>query len=128
MTDSSTPAPNPYPDAPVVPAGGGAGRAAFILAIVLVVFGVVLQVVAILAPHIAYNFALNSSGIGAIFTVTTIVSALISVVVVVLGAIGVQPSQPRGRLAAAAALAIGASHLLAALVSFIAPAVLYAVL
>jgi hypothetical protein len=127
MTDSSVPAPNPYPVAPAAPAGGGAGRAALILAIVLVAFGVIVQVASYLAPQIAYDYQMDSSGIAALFAVTSIVGGLVSVVVVILGAVGIQPSQPRGRLAAAAGLAIGASHLLAAIVGLLAPLVLYAV-
>jgi hypothetical protein len=128
MTDTSVPAPNPYPVAPAAPAGGGAGRAALILAIVLVVFGVITQVISYLAPQIAYDYQMDSTGIAAIFAATTIASGLLSLVVVILGAVGIQPSQPRGRLAGAAGLAIGASHLLAAIVGLLAPLVLDAVL
>jgi len=126
MTDTSLPAPNPYPAAPVASTGGGAGRAAFILAIVLVAFGVLVQVLSYFAPRFAYDLAMGASGIGMIFSATTIISGLISVVVVILGIIGIQPSQPRGRLQAAAGLAIGASHLLGAVVALLAPLVLYA--
>ena len=127
MTDTSVPAPNPYPAAPAAPSGGGAGRASLILAIVLVAFGVIVQVISYLAPQIAYDYQMDSSGIAALFAVTSIVGGLVSIVVVILGAIGIQPTQPRGRLAAAAGLAIGASHLLAAIVGLLAPLVLYAV-
>ena len=128
MTDSSVPAPNPYPVAPAAPAGGGVGRAALILAIVLVVLGLVIQVIAQLAPQIAYDYQLDSSALGVFFGATNVVTGLVAVVVVILGAVGVQPRQPRGRLAAAAALGIGASHLVSLVIGLVTPLVLYAVL
>ena len=128
MTDTSVPAPNPSPAAPAAPAGGGAGRAALILAIVLVVLGLVLQVIAQLVPRIAYDFDLGSDAIGVFFTVTNVVTGLIAVVVVILGAVGVQPRQPHGRLAAAAGLAVGAAHLVSVAVALVTPLLLYTVL
>jgi len=128
MSETPASTAHPSPVAPADAAGGGAGRASLILAIVLVAFGVVVQIVAQLAPQIAYDFQLAASGLAAIFAVTTIVSGAVAIVVIILGAIGIQPRQPRGRLAAAAGLAIGASHLLAAVVALVAPLVLYAVL
>jgi hypothetical protein len=128
MTDTSVPAPNPYPAAAAAPAGGGAGRAALILAIVLVVLGLVIQVIAQLVPRIAYDFDLGSAAIGGFFTVTNLVTGVIALIVVILGAVGVQPRQPRGRLAAAAGLGIGAAHLVSVAVALVAPLALYAVL
>lgn len=128
MTDTSVPAPDPYPAAPQAPAGGGPGRASLTLAIALVVIGLIIQVVSQLAPQIAYDLHLGSSEIGVFFGITNAVTGVIAVVVVILGAIGVQPHRPRGRLAAAAGLGIGAAHLVSVLIALVVPLVLYAVL
>lgn len=128
MSDTSAQAPNPYPAAPVASPGGGAGRAALILAIVLVAIGIVVQIVSVLAPQIAYNLQLGSSSLGLFFGAVNIVTGAIAAVTIVLGAIGIQPSQPRNRLAAAAGLAIGAAHLVSTIVGVVTPLVLFAVL
>jgi hypothetical protein len=128
MSDTSAPPPNPYPVAPAVPPTGGAGRVALILAIVLVALGIVVRIVSVLAPQIADDLQLWSAAIGLFFNAANGLMAVIAVVVVILGAVGIQPSQPRHRLAAAAGLGIGAAHLVSTLVGFVTPLVALAVL
>jgi hypothetical protein len=128
MTENSSSTPNPYPVAAAAPAGGGAGGVSFVLAIVLVALGLVLQIVAQLAPQVIYDLQLGASAIGGFFAVANVVTGLLAVVVVILGAIGIQPRQPQGRLAAAAGLGIGAAHLASVLVALVSPFVLDAVL
>jgi hypothetical protein len=121
MTQSPTPDDRPQPYAPIAPAtGGGAGTAALVIGLVLVLLGLVQQLV-------SATMGLWLSGIdgyaqvGLIFGAFTIVGGTIAIAGVVCGLVGIQPAHARGRLAAAAGLAISAAHLLGALVALVAP-------
>lgn len=118
MTDEAVLPANSTPAAPASP--GGVGRAALVVALVLVAFTLVVQVVVVALPWITSDYPT----IALFLTITMAVGAILAVIAVILGAIGVQPRQMRGRFAAAAAVAIGATHLLSIVVGLVAPEVL----
>lgn len=122
MTDTPDARPAPYPPT-VVATGGGAGTAAFAIGIVLVALGLVQQLLSVSIPLWVGGLA-GYSQVALIFGAFTFVTAAIAVAGVVTGAVGIQPSRPRGRLAAAAGLAVSAAHLLGAVVALIAPVVI----
>lgn len=118
MTDAQTP--QPYPPAPAVPTANPAGTAALVIGIVLVGFGVAQQVLGFLVP--LWRDVLGGyAQVGLVFTALSIGTGALAIVGVVVGVIGIQPSRPRGRLAAAAGLALAAAHVLGTVVGFVLP-------
>lgn len=125
MTETQTP--NPYPPAPAAPTGGGAGAAALVIGLVVVALGLLQQVLGYTASFWVDGLG-GYSQMGLVFTALSAVSGALALVGVIVGAIGIQPSRTRGRLAAAAGLALSAAHLLGSLVGFVMPLVLDLVL
>ncbi|MBI5161682.1 MAG: hypothetical protein HY996_09770 [Micrococcales bacterium] len=92
------------------------GRAALIVALVLVTVGSAQQVLAVLAPVILARQGLSISAYGLLLAPGGIAVGLLGVAAVILGILGLtRPASPRE--AAAAGLAIGANALLALLIS-----------
>lgn len=125
MTETQTP--NPYPPAPATPSGGGAGTAALVIGLIVVGLGLAQQVLGYTAPFWVDGLG-GYSQMGLVFTALSAVAGAIAIAGVIVGAIGIQPSRTRGRLAAAAGLALSAAHLLGTLVGFVMPLVLDLVL
>lgn len=117
MTDTP---PHPVP----APArGGGAGTASLVIGLVLVALSVGQQLLSYTVPFWVDGLA-GYSQVSLILGAVTLVAAVVAVAGVITGVVGIQPGQPRGRLAAAAGLALSASHLIGALVGLVAPAAL----
>jgi hypothetical protein len=114
---------DPYP-VQQTSTGGGAGTASLLLGILLVVGGIGMQIVSASLPLISSTFAQPISSVLWIFTVSSILTVLLGAAAIVLGVIGIQPSRARGRLAAAAGLALGVAHVITAIVGFVTPLVL----
>jgi hypothetical protein len=120
MTAPTAPLADPYPAVPPA-SGGGVGAAALVLGVLLVVGSVVVQIVSVSLPVMMYDSGMGYETVGAIFAAFAIGSLVVGAVAVVLGLIGIQRTRARGRLAAAAGLALGASHVLGAVVSLVTP-------
>jgi len=96
------------------------GVAALTVAVVVVVLGLIQQVIALLAPLLAYQAGAGAQSLGAVFAVFAVIIGLIALVALVLGIIGLLlRDRPRGPAAAGAA--IGASTLLSVIVGAAAP-------
>lgn len=106
---------NPYP-APA-PSSGGIGIASLVTAIVIVLIGLGIQVFSTYVVPGLVGSGMSILEISTVFTVGSIVTALLSLVAIATGAVGIRPGNDRGRLAAAAGLAIGGSTLLGVLVT-----------
>jgi len=118
---TNNPLPAPYPAYPARADGSGAlGVVSLVIGIVLVVWGFANQVIATALPLIQYNLGLGPTSYSAYFTTVAVITSIIAIAGIVTGIIGILPAR-RGRLAAAAGLAIAVSHLLGNLVSLIAP-------
>src|SRR5262249_23985913 len=111
----------PYPPVPPVPAGEArnpVGIAALIAGIVVVVLGSVLQVVFLTLPAAMASSGASFSDIQQSLIPLQLVNAVVAVVALVLGLIGML-LPGRRRVAAAAGLAIGASSTLGILIPII---------
>jgi hypothetical protein len=121
MTNTQTP--DPYPPASATPTGNAAGTAALVLGIVVVALGVTQQILAYTA-----SFWIDAVGgfdqMGVVFTGISLVSGAIAIAGVIAGAVGIQPARVRGRLAAAAGLAVSAAHLLGIVIGLLLPVIL----
>jgi hypothetical protein len=116
MTDPQPASPTPHP------AGGGLGTASLAIGIVLVVVGLVQQALASTWPFWAGELPPYLAGM--VFGAIGVVGGLIAIAGLVTGILGVLPQRPRGRLAAAAGLAVSGAHLVTWGVSLVLPTVL----
>ncbi len=121
MTETQTP--NPYPPAPAAPTGGGVGTAALVIGLVVVGLGLLQQVLGYTASFWVEGVG-GYTQMGIVFSALSAVVGVIALAGVVVGIVGIQPSRTRGRLAAAAGLALSAAHLLGTLVGFVMPLVI----
>lgn len=119
MTDAQ---PNPYP-VTSTERDGVFGTIALVIALALVLIGIGQQFLAFSAPLIARSVDLNSSGIALMFAVVALITGAIAVVGAVFGLIGIQPSRRRGRLAAAAGLALCGAQIVGVLASLVVPVI-----
>ena len=125
MTDTTTPVSDPYPAAAApTPTSGGVGIASLVVGILLVIANAGMQIVGVNLPFLMRDAGLDYEDVAGIYSVSAIVTFAVAALGVVLGIVGIQPSRARGRLAAAAGLALGLAYLVGALVSIIAPLVL----
>jgi hypothetical protein len=122
---TETQPPNPYPPR-VVPQGGGVGMASLVIGLALVLLGIVQSILSMTAPLIASENGMSASQIGMMFGAMNLVTVVIAIAGVVTGLIGIQPAKTRGRLAAAAGLALSGAHVLSVVVVFTTSAVLSA--
>ena len=121
MTNAQTP--QPYPPTPAAPTGNAAGAAALVIGIIVVAFGLAQQILGYTAG--LWIDAVGGFGqMGMLFTGISLVSGAFAIAGVIAGAVGIQPSRGRGRLAAAAGLALSAAHLVGTLVGFVMPPLL----
>ena len=125
MTDAQNPDARPQPYA-AVPAPGRnvAGVAALVVGLVLVAIGLVQTVTGYFVPQLMVGSGATASQVGLVFGAVGIVTALLAIIGVVAGILGIQPSKTGGRLAAAAGLALSGAHLLSTLVGFVISAAL----
>ena len=121
MTNAQTP--QPSPPAPAAPTGNAAGTSALVIGIIVVAFGVTQQVLGYTAS-LWIDAVGGFDQMGVLFTGISLVSGALAIAGVIAGAVGIQPSHGRGRLAAAAGLALSAAHLLGTLVGFVMPVLL----
>ena len=124
MTDATTPAPDPYPAAAPPTTGGGVGIASLVIGVVLVLANATMQIVGVNLPLLMRDAGLDYEDVAGIYGTVAIVTLAVAALGAVLGFVGIQPTRVRGRLAAAAGLALGAAYLVGALVSLVAPLVL----
>lgn len=118
---TTTPDPYAQPSAPT--AGGGLARAALIVAIVLVAWSALQQVLSYLLPLALISADMGYSAIGPALAAISVVTALIAVAAVVLGALSLSRETGR-RASAGAALGIGVAALVSILLGFMLSAVL----
>lgn len=121
MTETQSPDVHPQPYAAVPPSGGAAGSVALIVGLALVAIGVVQQVVGLFLPQIMAEAGLSTVQVGLVYSGISIVTGVIAIVGVVAGVIGIQPGRARGRLAAAAGLALSVAHVVSVIVGLVAP-------
>src|SRR4051812_37856740 len=118
---------NPYPAVAVDSSSNAPGRASLVVGIVIVVLGVAEQVVLQLFPLILQGLSLPNSFISVYFGIYAALIGVLAIVGLILGIVGLGRSYAP-RLAAAAGTAIAASSLLTALLSFVLPLLLGAIL
>lgn len=126
MTNPSTP--DPYAAPASASNDGAVGATSLIIGIVLVVIGIVQTFVAQALPLLAFDQGMSFSQLAIVLSGFTVLTIVVAVAGIVTGILGLQPSRVRGRLAAAAGLALGAAHVLGAVFALTAPLVIGAFL
>lgn len=118
-----TTTPDPYAQPSSPKTRGGLARAALIVAIVLVVWSALQQVLGYVLPLALMSADMGYSAVTPVLAAISVVTALIAVAAVVLGALSL--SRETGhRASAGAALGIGVATLVSILLGFVLSAVL----